>query len=79
MRELTNISTQRFGKYGIKSCEAGPISYQAIEVARRAISKKFRRNGRIWVRVLVDIPITTNLQKFEWEKDKEILQVGLLV
>ena len=28
-----------FVKYGMKSCEAGRISYQAIEAARRAISR----------------------------------------
>jgi len=48
-----------FGKYGMKSCEAGRISYQAIEAARRAISREFRRNGQIWVRVFADIPITS--------------------
>jgi hypothetical protein len=29
-----------FGKYGMKSCKAGRISYQAIEATRRIISKK---------------------------------------
>ncbi|KAL0285793.1 UNVERIFIED_CONTAM: 60S ribosomal protein L16, mitochondrial, partial [Sesamum angustifolium] len=45
---------------------AGRLSYRAIEAARRAIighfhramSGQFRRNGKIWVRVLADIPIT---------------------
>lgn len=55
-----------FGRYGIKSCRAGRLSYRAIEAARRAIighfhramSGQFRRNGKIWVRVFADIPIT---------------------
>ncbi|KAL6512812.1 Small ribosomal subunit protein uS3m [Orobanche minor] len=55
-----------FGRYGTKSCRAGRLSYRAIEAARRAIighfhramSGQFRRNGKIWVRVLADIPIT---------------------
>ncbi|KAL5987420.1 hypothetical protein ACLOJK_038586 [Asimina triloba] len=45
---------------------AGRLSYRAIEAARRAtigqfhraMSGKFRRNGKIWVRVLADLPIT---------------------
>ncbi|KAL0286069.1 UNVERIFIED_CONTAM: Ribosomal protein S3, mitochondrial [Sesamum calycinum] len=49
-------------RYGI----LGRLSYRAIEAARRAIighfhramSGQFRRNGKIWVRVLADIPIT---------------------
>ncbi|KAM3238475.1 ribosomal protein S3 [Capsicum annuum] len=55
-----------FGRYGTQSCRAGRLSYRAIEAARRAIighfhramSGQFRRNGKIWVRVLADIPIT---------------------
>nr|YP_010593528.1 ribosomal protein L16 [Cichorium intybus]WAI96637.1 ribosomal protein L16 [Cichorium intybus] len=55
-----------FGRYGTKSLRAGRLSYRAIEAARRAIigqfhrtmSGQFRRNGKIWVRVLADIPIT---------------------
>nr|YP_006234379.1 ribosomal protein L16 [Phlegmariurus squarrosus]YP_010704332.1 ribosomal protein L16 [Huperzia crispata]AEV55718.1 ribosomal protein L16 [Phlegmariurus squarrosus]WCP18608.1 ribosomal protein L16 [Huperzia crispata] len=59
-----------FGKYGIKSCEAGRISYQAIEAARRAISRKFRRNGQVWVRVLADIPITSKPTEVRMGKGK---------
>ncbi|KAF9675477.1 hypothetical protein SADUNF_Sadunf09G0036300 [Salix dunnii] len=47
-----------FGRYGTKSCRAGRLSYRAIEAARRAIIGQFRRNGKIWVRVLADLPIT---------------------
>ncbi|KAL3534693.1 hypothetical protein ACH5RR_003154 [Cinchona calisaya] len=55
-----------FGRYGTKSCRAGCLSYRAIEAARRAIighfyramSGQFLRNGKIWVRVLADLPIT---------------------
>lgn len=47
-----------FGKFAIKSISSGRISYQTIEAARRAISRKFRRTGQIWVRVFADIPIT---------------------
>ena len=47
-----------FGRYGTQSCRAGRLSYRAIEAARRAIIGQFRRNGKIWVRVLADLPIT---------------------
>nr|YP_003587232.1 ribosomal protein L16 [Citrullus lanatus]ACV96644.1 ribosomal protein L16 [Citrullus lanatus] len=47
-----------FGRYGIQSCRAGRLSYRAIEAARRAIIGQFRRNGKIWVRVFADLPIT---------------------
>ena len=46
-------------------CRASRLSYRAIEATRRAIigqfhramSRQFRRNGKIWVRVLADLPI----------------------
>ncbi|KAL5070576.1 hypothetical protein RYX36_021463 [Vicia faba] len=55
-----------FGRYGTQSCRAGRLSYRAIEAARqaiighfhRAMSGQFRKNGKIWVRVFPDIPIT---------------------
>ncbi len=55
-----------FGRYGTKSCKAGRLSYRAIEAARRAIighlhramSGQFRKSGKIWVRILADIPTT---------------------
>ena len=59
-----------FGKYGIKACEPGRISYQTIEAARRAISRKFRRSGQIWVRVFADIPITKKPTEVRMGKGK---------
>ncbi|CAI9265853.1 unnamed protein product [Lactuca saligna] len=55
-----------FRRYGTKSLRVGRLSYRAIEAAHRVIigqfqrtmSGQFRRNGKIWVRVLVDLPIT---------------------
>jgi large subunit ribosomal protein L16 len=59
-----------FGKYGIKSCQAGRISYQTIEAARRAISRQFRRSGQIWVRLFADIPITSKPTEVRMGKGK---------
>ncbi|KAL5060628.1 hypothetical protein RYX36_032232 [Vicia faba] len=55
-----------FGRYGTQSCRVGRLSYRAIEAVRRAIighfhramSGQFRKNGKIWVRVFANIPIT---------------------
>jgi large subunit ribosomal protein L16 len=58
------------GKFGIKACKAGRISYQTIEAARRAISRKFRRNGQIWVRIFADIPVTSKPTEVRMGKGK---------
>jgi ribosomal protein L16 len=54
----------------MKSCKVGRISYQAIEAARRIISREFRRNGQIWVRVFADIPITSKPTEIRMGKGK---------
>uniref|UniRef100_A0A6N2MVX5 Large ribosomal subunit protein uL16m n=1 Tax=Salix viminalis TaxID=40686 RepID=A0A6N2MVX5_SALVM len=48
----TKYSKNRKGR-----CSRG-CKPDAIEAARRAIIGQFRRNGKIWVRVLADLPIT---------------------
>ena len=71
VKSLNTDGTQLvFGKYGIKACQAGRISYQTIEAARRAISRKFRRSGQIWVRVFAHIPITSKPTEVRMGKGK---------
>nr|NP_054389.1 ribosomal protein L16 [Epifagus virginiana]P30066.1 RecName: Full=Large ribosomal subunit protein uL16c; AltName: Full=50S ribosomal protein L16, plastid [Epifagus virginiana]AAA65863.1 ribosomal protein L16 [Epifagus virginiana] len=47
-----------FGKYGLKALEPAWITPRQIEAGRRAITRKFRRGGKIWVRVFPDKPVT---------------------
>jgi len=47
-----------FGDYGLKSLEAGWLTANHIESARRAISHATKRNGKVWIRVFPDKPYT---------------------
>ncbi len=47
-----------FGEYGLKSLSCGWISSNQIEAARKSISHATKRNGRLWIRVFPDKPIT---------------------
>jgi large subunit ribosomal protein L16 len=38
--------------------ESGTISSKHIEAARQAITRKIKRNGRIWIRMFPDTPVT---------------------
>jgi large subunit ribosomal protein L16 len=49
----------KFGILGLKALESGCISSKQIEATRQAITRKIQRNGRIWVRVFPDLPITS--------------------
>lgn len=47
-----------FGKYGLKSLEAGLVSARQIEAARRAMTRYIQRGGKIWIRIFPDKPMT---------------------
>ncbi|MEK7182750.1 MAG: 50S ribosomal protein L16 [Patescibacteria group bacterium] len=47
-----------FGEYGLKSTSNSWVTAAQIEAARRAIAHVTRREGKIWIRVFPDKPIT---------------------
>ena len=54
----SNTTLLKFGKYGLKSLQSGKITAKTIEAVRRAITRKFKRNGKVWIRIFPDIPVT---------------------
>ena len=52
-------TTVEFGEFGLKSLEAAWITARQIEAARRAITRHFRRGGRVWIRIFPHKPVTT--------------------
>jgi large subunit ribosomal protein L16 len=47
-----------FGAYGLKALEPERITARQIEAARRAITRHMRRQGRVWIRVFPDLPVS---------------------
>src|SRR5690554_6407850 len=47
-----------FGEYALKSVSRGRITARQIEAARRAMTRHVKRDGKIWIRVFPDKPIT---------------------
>lgn len=47
-----------YGKYGLKALEGAWLNSRQIEAARRAITNFLKREGRLWIRVFPDKPIT---------------------
>ncbi len=47
-----------FGEYGLKAVGRGRLTARQIEAARRAITRKVRRGGKLWIRVFPDKPIS---------------------
>ncbi|MEE8233807.1 MAG: 50S ribosomal protein L16 [Gammaproteobacteria bacterium] len=58
-RGLATISNKvSFGEYGLKATTRGRITARQIEAARRTITRKIKRGGKIWIRIFPDKPIT---------------------
>ena len=47
-----------FGSYGLKTLEPERITARQIEAARRAITRQMKRQGRVWIRVFPDVPVS---------------------
>lgn len=47
-----------FGEFALKSTTRGQITARQIEAARRTITRKVKRGGKLWIRVFPDVPIT---------------------
>ena len=50
--------TVSFGEYALKATGRGRMTARQIEAARRAMTRRVRRGGQIWIRVFPDKPIT---------------------
>lgn len=47
-----------FGSYGLKSLDAAWITDRQIEAARIALTRHMKRDGKVWIRVFPDKPVT---------------------
>ncbi len=47
-----------FGSYGLKALEPERVTARQIEAARRAITRQMKRQGRVWIRIFPDIPVS---------------------
>ncbi len=51
-------SSVSFGEYALKAIGRGRMTARQIEAARRAMTRRVKRGGQIWIRVFPDKPIT---------------------
>ena len=47
-----------FGGFGLKATEPERVTARQIEAARRAITRHMKRQGRVWIRIFPDLPVT---------------------
>ena len=51
-------SSVSFGEFGLKATGRGRLTARQIEAGRRAMTRRVKRGGKIWIRVFPDKPIT---------------------
>jgi len=59
-----------FGDFGLKSLEPHWITSRQIEAARIALNRYMKREGKVWIRIFPDKPVTKRPAEVRMEKDK---------
>ncbi|MBA4311069.1 MAG: 50S ribosomal protein L16 [Chlorobiaceae bacterium] len=56
--KATRGFTISFGDFGLKVLEPGWITQRQIEASRVALTRLMKREGRVWIRIFPDKPVT---------------------
>jgi len=51
-------TTLNFGQVGLKAMSPNRITARQIEAARRAITRHIRRQGKVFIRIFPDVPVS---------------------
>ena len=66
-------SSIAFGSFGLKTIDGGRITNRQIEAARVAMTRYMKREGKTWIRIFPDKPITAKPQEVRMGKGKGAL------
>ena len=56
--KATRGATIAFGDLGLKAMEPGWITQRQIEASRVALTRMMKREGKVWIRIFPDKPVT---------------------
>ncbi len=59
-----------FGSFAIKTMDEGFITSRQIEAARIALNRYMKREGKVWIRIFPDKPITSKPAEVRMGKGK---------
>jgi large subunit ribosomal protein L16 len=51
-------STLNFGAFGLKALNPERITSRQIEAARRTMTRHLKRQGKLWIRIFPDVPVS---------------------
>ncbi len=59
-----------FGSHGLKAMEPERVTARQIEAARRTMTRKMKRMGRVWIRIFPDLPVSQKPTEVRMGKGK---------
>jgi large subunit ribosomal protein L16 len=59
-----------FGSFGLKTLEPGWLTSRQIEAARIAVTRYMKREGKVWIRIFPDKPVTSKPAEVRMGKGK---------
>lgn len=62
-----------FGSFALKTVDSGRITSRQIEAARIAMTRYMKREGKVWIRIFPDKPITSKPAEVRMGKGKGAL------
>ena len=62
-----------FGSFGLKTLDEGFITSRQIEAARIAVTRFMKREGKVWIRIFPDKPMTSKPAEVRMGKGKGAL------
>lgn len=72
-------SDLNFGTYGLKAATPERVTARQIEAARRAMTRHMKRQGRVWIRIFPDTPVTSKPVEVRMGKGKGSVEFWVAV
>lgn len=68
-----------FGEFGLKAIGRGEITSNQIEAARVAINRRLKHQGKVWIRIFPDFPLTKKPAETRMGKGKGAIEKWVCV
>lgn len=75
----TRGATIAFGSFAIKTMDEGFITSRQLEAARVAVTRFMKREGKVWIRIFPDKPITKKPAEVRMGKGKGAVEYYVAV
>ncbi|MHA1550059.1 MAG: 50S ribosomal protein L16 [Alphaproteobacteria bacterium] len=63
-----------FGSFGLKAMTPERVTSRQIEAARRAVTRFMKRQGKVWIRIFPDVPVSKKPAEVRMGKGKGAIE-----